>query len=224
MLLKRIVPIILLILFYSCSVSKLAKVESDKGQPTSQGYVYENDTIKITYHFWSNKGSMLFDVYNKLNVPLYIDWKTSAFIWNDKMYPYWADAAITNTGTVYSPFKYYSGGVSVSNSKSVHPERITVVAPKSMSQKRSWTLCDTYNDFAEGIYNNNTSPVKFRNYLIVSTNEKFDANVSTIDQHFYVSSVKKMKASKIPDFATDNAFYVQQTGSEASKEYLNKHK
>ena len=37
--------------------------------------VYENDSLKITYSFWAENGLITFAIYNKLNVPLYVDWK-----------------------------------------------------------------------------------------------------------------------------------------------------
>ena len=43
-------------------------------------YVYENDTIKITYAFWHEQGLMTLGIYNKLKIPLYIDWKKSSYI------------------------------------------------------------------------------------------------------------------------------------------------
>lgn len=45
-------------------------------------WVFENDSVKITYDFWKVKGVMSFDVFNKLDNPIYIDWKSSSFIYN----------------------------------------------------------------------------------------------------------------------------------------------
>jgi len=43
----------------------------------SEKYIFENDTIKVTYYFWGNRGIMQISVFNKINAPIYIDWKKS---------------------------------------------------------------------------------------------------------------------------------------------------
>jgi hypothetical protein len=73
-------------------------------------FVFENDSIKITYNFWAKNGAMAFDFYNKLNIPLYFDWKKSAFIPNDKMVSYWQDETNT-TGNSSSSAYYLYGGI-----------------------------------------------------------------------------------------------------------------
>jgi len=58
---------------------QLFQVSSDL--PTaSDKYIYENDTIKVTYYFWGNRGIMQISVFNKLNAPIYIDWKKSSMM------------------------------------------------------------------------------------------------------------------------------------------------
>ena len=54
-------------------------------------FVYEDDSVKVVYTFWKKKGLMAFDVFNKLDVPVYIDWKKSSFVYNDYKMDYWVD-------------------------------------------------------------------------------------------------------------------------------------
>lgn len=73
-------------------------------------FVYENDTVKITYDFWSEHGKLSFTVYNKLNVPIYIDWRKSSYITGEDKVDYWRDvetidAATISTGRGYSENK-----------------------------------------------------------------------------------------------------------------------
>lgn len=49
--------------------SKLAK--------TSEKYVFENDSIKVTYYFWGSRGIMQISIFNKIDAPIFIDWKKS---------------------------------------------------------------------------------------------------------------------------------------------------
>jgi len=71
-------------------------------------HIYENDTVVIAYYFWANRGVMGFSVFNKLTVPLYIDWKKSSFVLNGEKLNYFSEDV--NTSTV-------SETHSVSNSK-----------------------------------------------------------------------------------------------------------
>ena len=104
-------------------------------------YVYENDSLKITYSFWAENGLITFAIYNKLNVPLYVDWKKSSYIQNSLKLNYWEDKIITK-GTSINRSYYYDGPLlypgyavskSVNNSvsSSTKIERITFIPPTS---------------------------------------------------------------------------------------------
>ncbi|MES2389165.1 MAG: hypothetical protein V4543_14275 [Bacteroidota bacterium] len=54
-------------------------------------WVTENDSVKITYHFWSEKGILSFAIHNKLTVPLFIDWEQSTFKSLGETFDYWPD-------------------------------------------------------------------------------------------------------------------------------------
>jgi hypothetical protein len=109
-----------------------AKTENDL-------YVYEDDTLKITYTFWAQRGTMTFSVYNKQNKPLYIDWKKSSYIENSVKSDYWIDEETSNSIS-YSENRYFArigmdaGSQAASKSKSskVKIERITFIPPKSI--------------------------------------------------------------------------------------------
>ena len=204
---KIIVPIILTILLWSCANTKLVKVASEKMSLTSAGYIFENDTVRITYRFWAYKGKMDFDIYNKMDVPIYFDWKTSAYIPNDKMVSYWQD--VTNTEGVYSTYRLYGGNVGTGKSKSIRQERIGVVPPHSMITKSEFNLVKTYLEIpTNGVYDKNNTPLRFRNYLMLCTNEKFEGKVSSVDNSFFVNSVSKVSNSKLSKNKSQDAFYV----------------
>ena len=76
---------------------QVCKTEAVNLTKTNNFYVYENDTVRIVYYFWSEDGIMAFNIYNKSDKPLYIDWKRSTFITNSFKSNYWADkTTITN--------------------------------------------------------------------------------------------------------------------------------
>src|SRR5437868_5733707 len=132
---KNLFPLMSLIFaVYSCTPAKLATVSSENVPLKNSVFVFENDTIKITYHFWADNGIMNFNIYNKINEPIYFDWKNSAFIPNDQMVSYWQDITNTVGSSSTSSSWLYGSALSSSRgqSKSVHQERIGVIPPHSL--------------------------------------------------------------------------------------------
>ena len=202
-------------IFMSCTNYKVATVSSDKAKLVNNKLVFENDTVRITYHFWIKNGAMSFDVYNKLNLPLYFDWKKSAFIPNDKMMSYWQDETNTTGVASSSDYLLYGGSVgrsSVTKSKSIRQERIGVVPPHSIISSNKYSLVTSKTQFPIQEFNLSNTPLQFRNYLAVSTSEQFDKDVIYIDNDFYVSKVIKVKKSSLNTLQSSNAFYFDNFG------------
>lgn len=198
-------PLLLILVIYSCVSMKVAQVEADNLKQSSSGYVFENDSLRITYRFWNMNGRMQYDIYNKLNKPLYIDWKTSAYIPNDRMISYWRDE--TNMESVSSAY-YWGAGIASGSAKAkaVRMERIAVMPPRSMITQNSFRILKSHTDIpTSGQFNQDNSPFKFRNYVTISDNEKFEGKTSSITNEFYVSSVKKVRKSKMKK--DERAFY-----------------
>ena len=140
---KRIVLMMAtMLLFVGCtSHVQLFETKSTNSILENGLFVYETDTIKITYAFWADKGIISFSIYNKLENPIYIDWKKSAFIDNSNKLNYWVDEEI-NTSISYNANYFYNGpllkagysiseGVGMEVSKKLKAERITFIPPKS---------------------------------------------------------------------------------------------
>jgi len=75
----------------------LFKTDSVNLRNTGDTYIWENDTVGIEYSFWANRGVMAFSVYNKLDKPIYVDWKKSTYILNSYKFNYWSDDVKTET-------------------------------------------------------------------------------------------------------------------------------
>ncbi len=58
----------------------LMDVRSTNCPKIGQYFEYENDTISVTYSFWEMNGTIEMLIRNKLNQPIYIDWKKCSFI------------------------------------------------------------------------------------------------------------------------------------------------
>ena len=116
-------------------------------------FVYENDTLKITYSFWASRGVMSFKIFNKLNMPIYIDWRKSSFINDSDKINYWDDD-ITRTSTaryegssIYHRYAYrgpyLSGLIGVTRTSGQvesKKERVTFIPPKSNYFRSSFHL------------------------------------------------------------------------------------
>ena len=186
----------------------------------NQYLYFENDTVKIKYSFWNNNGVIAYTFTNKLNKPLYIDWKKSAFVKNGNKLDYWEDKTVFNGSFLYlgdyNLLNYSEWGRVKINI--IKPERITFLAPKS-TITRVWNSIypfptnkikkDKNNKYTlkQNASNKNTSVlikhltpentnISFRNFMTISTTEKFEQE-SYIDNQFYNSIIYQMK---MPDF------------------------
>jgi len=69
--------------------------------------IFENDTIQVAYIFWSEDGVMGIFIHNKLNVPIYIDWKKCSFITGLTKHDYWDEnISIVSSGNSSTTSKY----------------------------------------------------------------------------------------------------------------------
>ncbi|MDB4678132.1 hypothetical protein OAE93_00220 [bacterium] len=110
---------------------------------------YENDTISISYDFWSERGLFKFSVRNKLNIPIYIDWKKSFLNWNSDPLPYWSNEVVLLSETKIKGGFYATNflgssvgsvsGKSKTETRVSRQERITVIPPNGE------ILCDNYH-------------------------------------------------------------------------------
>jgi hypothetical protein len=113
-------------------------------------FFFENDSIKITYSLWANQGVMSFGIFNKMNIPIYIDWKKSSFIYNGIKLNYWIDEANMDLKAYYGGYFYngplikpgYNIGetIGLASSKISKPERITFIPPQSSYYRSQFHL------------------------------------------------------------------------------------
>lgn len=182
-------------------------------------YVYENDTIKLVYSFWHERGVMAFMIWNKASVPIYIDWKKSSFVNRDRRIQYYTGKTTSNfTATSRSSgFSYnfaFSKYLTTSSSSTkmsgigttVKEERYTFIPPKSYIVKEFSTLMGNIGHFSisdrhtaekeiKGAHVWESIPTKqlwFRNFLTYSTSEEFTKE-QYADNEFSIDKVLTMK-------------------------------
>lgn len=136
-----LITVLGLILFGCKSYVQVFKTNSSIETDADGFYFYENDSLKMTYSFWKAQGLLTFSIYNKLNKPLYVDWKKSSYIDNSVKLNYWVDEEENKGLSAYGSYYYdgpllkpgyaisTTGGTSISSTVKV--ERITFIPPSS---------------------------------------------------------------------------------------------
>jgi hypothetical protein len=133
------------LLLSGCKYAQLIYVSPSKNNVKDIGEVFvcENDTVAVKYYFWANRGIMAFSVFNKLDIPIYIDWKKSSFIDKNKKKDYYQEKETKNSATVSVDYAYHNVfdwsrffgtavvGGSIGSEVSIKEERITFIPPKS---------------------------------------------------------------------------------------------
>lgn len=186
-----ILTILILSGFAEIKYVQYYKVESINTTQRENEFIFENDTVRITYSFWSNGGVMAFTVFNKLDKPLYIDWQRSALIINADNNFYFNDS-MANEG-------YLQKTVGFLPPKTQLKQSLDGIVKKNISEWSNYeTQYQTRNDskkeqtkiFAKK-FSPQTSPVIFRNYLTLSDKPEFDGLFS-IDNGFYIGELDAM--------------------------------
>jgi len=196
------------------------KVEKNK-------YVYENDTIKLIYDFWAEDGVMGFEIENKLDIPIYIDWKKSSFISSKNKFDYYLDRETTNSKSIsaYRPFLFHTTiGNSEGTSVSIKEERITFIPPHAVSAQAKYKICSKEYIIMRGIkksylgdtkikekirnFTSENAIISFRNFITYSTKENFEYE-KYISNGFYVKYVIETKARKTDLFISPQKFYLR---------------
>ena len=102
-----LISLLCLILFSSCETYiQLYHLESKTVKKENDTFIFENDTLKITYSFWGNRGVLAFEIYNKLAKPIYVDWKKSSFIYKDQKLNFWVETETEISSGVYKNYHY----------------------------------------------------------------------------------------------------------------------
>ncbi len=219
---KKLLLFLFALSLFGCKTTTYVQVietKADNVKIVDDTYVFENDSLKITYNLWRERGLMQFNIYNKLNVPLYIDWRKSSYIDNTFKLNYWEDVERTNA--LYKSYYFYdlpyntTASVGNSGTKMVKEERITFIPPKANYTRtkfyiipRSFIVLDKNGPYTEIPLSNDTqqttkvfykefskdaTPRTFRNFLTFSLTEDF-VDEFYIDNEFYISKILEMES------------------------------
>lgn len=216
---KLVLSSVLLVLLSSCQSYLLSTVSSSNTQKADDKgfFKVENDSLIITYNFAGNNSPINIEVYNKLNEPLYINWKKSALIVADKAYSY-VDDKITINGTASTvSTQFYKGGDTYTDGTIAAVGKIakdeSFIPPHAGTGRSIYILNNismpeieknnfkkkrlTYLDGSGEIFGKSAdftpenSPLKFKSYLTLYTLKDNQPKEFSSQQDFFVSNVTK---------------------------------
>lgn len=211
---KSILLSLLTLTLYSCSYVFQYYKLSGEGEikPHSENpnlLCSETDTLIICYSFWSEGGSILFEIYNRTEKDLYIDLSRSNLILNGQRIPYWEDIVQKNSSGsgIIIPLNIIPTIITSSSTSSVEwkPEKVVFLPSKSKftfhkpislfstfilyndSVVPTWTGRRIFN-FIES-FNPKNTPLSFRSNLYLSFNDDLKEHFK-VDDKFYLNSIE----------------------------------
>jgi hypothetical protein len=177
--------------------------------------VYENDSLKISYHFFGDNIPVEVVVFNKLSQPLYVDWSKSALIIKDQRFAYFNDNAqftaqttgvqVQRRGRVTSEYSSTQGTI-------YRDEKISFVPPKSkivystLLVQPTWIKSDLKaektdvitnfgsNNGKKIVYSEFDSPLNFRSFLTIYSDESM-TKARYFDHSFYLKETVETKTN-----------------------------
>ena len=208
---------------HSQNDAQLVTLDCDHLELIGDEFVYENDTLKITYDFYSDNGTMKFTIYNKTDKPLYFDWKKSAYIINERKFAYWADEAEINARTTGYQIQWLEW-LSTETSKTIgtikSEDRIEFIPPRTKTAKDKFRLSkdehiktfkgpeislinknwkknkSNQTELKTYSFNRSSTPLEFRNFVTYSFTEDFTEEIS-LDFSFWVTEILEMDPRQI---------------------------
>lgn len=126
----------LLLICSSCALHQYATVESSLNQVPDGTYLFENDSFRIRYSFKGNQCPLNISVFNKLSVPLYVDWRKSSVIIKQQRFPLWIDQAEINAYTQGTTIQWTQWTNSISTTAGSTTNSVTtgtITRPESSS-------------------------------------------------------------------------------------------
>lgn len=231
-----ILLLLTLISMASCVKYQFATVSSNMKTSEMNEHIIENDTVLIKYTFPGENCPVRITIHNKLNIPLFIDWKRSAVVVDNESFSYWSDKAdlqgtaqgleVSWTPTGSTATTTFSGQITRSESVSfLPPASFKQIQPVTI-RKAFFELAGSKSDHAEnfnigalpvyGFYYDfqpEESPMKYRSFLTLSTDPSFN-QVITIENEFWVSEVFETTtppSTYFRDTENFNKFYTKRT-------------
>lgn len=228
---KSLPAVIFLYLTCTGCTYQYATLSSAIKKENQHEFYIENDTVRISYDFSGKEGPVNVTVYNKLSIPLYVDWTKSALIVGNTRKSYTNENVALQAELNGSETRWLS---STSQTATINgtltPNKLSgFIPPKSQAQETLLTLkpklfpLPTAADkkprkMEEGTivefttYSYEQSPFIFRSYLTLSTNADLSSPVH-FDHEFWVSEVFQTYNGPKKFTSKPDRFYLKKTSN-----------
>lgn len=205
---------ILLLFCASCTTFQYSIISSpDVVKNDQHEFVVENDSLKLVYNFYGNRGPIHISIQNKMGVPVYIDWQRSAVIVNEKAIPYVPGEMKIKGSFAGSSYNFKNSGYGVNGGQlyatAVLPPTIDFIPPRAIINKLPMYVSRGFNagipdsafqkekrrlangmiakvkraDFTEA-----TSPLRFRSFITYTIGEP-GSKPFAFEHSFYISEI-----------------------------------
>lgn len=205
------VILVSLLAFSSCYSYQYITLDSaEVTKDDSKNFTWENDTLRLVYSYYGPGGPLWMSITNKLDKPMYINWKKSAIIYEGKSVSLYS-GNVRMTGSFDVSRVYNSTSGSLASSFNV-PEGMDFIPPASHIDKsvqvyatdrlvyknkltskpqilkaKSSTGPSSYT-YTQYSFDQASSPMHFSNYLtfVLGSNNATEISVS---HSFYIQKV-----------------------------------
>lgn len=204
---KTSLLVLLCLLCAACNTYQYITVSSPLKAEHQQNFVFENDTVRLMYNFNGEEGPVAITIFNKLPVPLYVDWAKSALIVGDtrKSYSNKGMSLSAEVSGSETHWLNYSSQIATINGILNSGEVSGFIPPKAQAKETLLTLNPTFfvlpnsntkksRRIEEGVnvkylsYQQGDSPFKFRSFFTLSTQPDLTSPIY-FDHVFWVSDV-----------------------------------
>lgn len=189
-------------------------------------FLFQNDSLWIAHCFKGEDAPIQITVFNKLDVPLYVDWNRSSLILNDVAYTYNTGKASSNT--------YVERGYDYVHETTVNstqfPKHVTFVPPKTMVTHHPLRIAAQFDEISKKNYEKgklgtkdgqtvnikrinydyDSSPLHFTSYITVYYEPD---KLQSYELDFHVTNLIRtnVKPDNLPaDMADRGDFFYQQ--------------
>jgi len=184
-----------------CTEYQYITVNSNLNKNENKEFNVENDTVSIKYKFSGQNFQLSQTIFNKLQVPLYIDWQRTNIIVNGNQI----------SDSIYEDQAGYIAPLS----------KITIVSNPLMEQFINLKPLESIpqavvnkgenNNWVMLTFDKGTTPLFFRNYLTLTTHDDFSYPMN-IDNSFWFSNIlQNMTSPSSETKSRSDQFYLQRT-------------
>jgi hypothetical protein len=205
----------LICLLSACSkyqIHTLSSLKTPKDEQTGD-FIIKNDTLEIVYKFSGENGPLEVQIKNKLDQPLYVNWKKSALIIGDKAISYSGNKiylkgeynGTSQQGLYFPDIKSQSGKIT---GTATTPEETAFIPPHAKIDKKLLNVTAGFIALAkdslktlrviqpDGLssyvvklarFSRENSPLVLRSYITLYLEKDKNLQVFPYEQEFYIS-------------------------------------